>query len=179
MCIRGREDRDDSGLGYAWLPKDEVFPFYELRAAAVDLRRGRRYNHDETLKRVCAQLDTLIAAGIRHAVLSAFGCGAFLNPARDVADAYHEALKARKAHFDMIAFAIFHPGKGPDNYAPFAAKFASPKPTPPPRLSARCVAMRVCACGYSCGTEAAFERHLARFAGGDQAAAHRLSTEPQ
>ena len=35
----------------------------------------------ETVKRVSAQLDTLIGKGVRHVVLSAFGCGAFLNPA--------------------------------------------------------------------------------------------------
>merc|ERR1712039_1130882 len=87
VCIRGAEDADDNGLGYRWLQEDEVFPFYELRAAAVDLRGlGRKaFSREETLRRVTAQLETLIAHGIRHAVLSAFGCGAFMNPPDKVA----------------------------------------------------------------------------------------------
>ena len=70
-------------------------------------------------------MDTLIAAGVRHAVLSAFGCGAFLNPAPLVAAAYREALLARKAHFEVIAFGIFHAGYGPNNVVPFEEVFAS------------------------------------------------------
>ena len=40
VCIRGPEDRSRSDLGYAWLPDEDVFPFYELRSAAQDLRNG-------------------------------------------------------------------------------------------------------------------------------------------
>ena len=40
VCIRGPEEREQSDLGYRWLGDDEVFPFYELRSAAVDLRGG-------------------------------------------------------------------------------------------------------------------------------------------
>ena len=113
-----------AGLGYPWLPDDTVFPFYELRAAAVDLRDpSLSYNHVETSRRVVAQLDTLIQHGVRHAVLSAFGCGAFRNPAHHVASAYREALETRKEQFDVVAFGIFHAGYGPNNYAPFAKVF--------------------------------------------------------
>ena len=42
VCIRGPEDRRQADLVYAWLASDEVFPFFELRAAAVDLRHGQR-----------------------------------------------------------------------------------------------------------------------------------------
>jgi len=123
VCIRGPEDRRRSDLGYAWLADDEIFPFYELRAAAVDLRGGGRYDHAETSRRVCAQLDTLISKGVRHAVLSAFGCGAFRNPASYVATAYREALESRATHFDVIAFGVFHAGYGPNNFAPFPKAF--------------------------------------------------------
>lgn len=123
VCIRGPENRSKSNLGYDWLADDEIFPFYELRAAAVDLRSGEAYNHNETRKRVAAQLDTLIEAGVRHVVLSAFGCGAFMNPAKYVASAYHEALKKRHMHFDVVAFGIFNAGYGPNNFAPFEAQF--------------------------------------------------------
>jgi uncharacterized protein (TIGR02452 family) len=57
-------------------------------------------------------------------VLSAFGCGAFMNPANKVATAYHEALKERHMHFDVVAFAIFSAGYGPNNFKPFEDEFA-------------------------------------------------------
>ena len=123
MCIRGPEKRGTPDLGYDLLADDQIFPFYELRAAAVDLRSGEAYNHEETRKRVAAQLDTLIEAGIRHVVLSAFGCGAFMNPATYVASAYHEALKERHMHFDVVVFGIFNAGYGPNNFAPFKDEF--------------------------------------------------------
>lgn len=119
VCIRGPEDRSVPDLGYAWLTDEEVFPFYELRAAAVDLRNGDRFDEKETTRRIEAQLETLISAGVRHVVLSAFGCGAFCNPARRVAAAYRKALSKRTQHFDVIGFAIFNAGYGPDNFTPF------------------------------------------------------------
>ena len=61
---------------------------------------------------------------MRHAVLSAFGCGAFLNPADQVARIYRQELHKRATHFDVIAFAIFHAGYGPDNFKPFEKEFA-------------------------------------------------------
>ena len=95
VCIRGPEDRSNQDLGYAWLADEEVFPFFELRAAAVDLRGcPGGYDHGETVRRCGAMLDTLIDGGVRHAVLSAFGCGAFRNPAERVAAAFREALLA-------------------------------------------------------------------------------------
>ena len=124
VCIRGSEDRSQPGLGYRWLREDEVFPFYELRAAAQDLRDGSAFCEREARKRVAAQLDTLSSNGIRHAVLSAFGCGAFCNPAEEVARIYKEELAARDGAFDVIAFAIFSAGYGRYNYTPFSAVFS-------------------------------------------------------
>jgi hypothetical protein len=119
-AIRGAEDRTRDDLGYPWLAADEVFPFYELRAAAVDLRGGLEFDPDEARRRIRAQLDTLLEAHVRYAVLGAFGCGAFHNPAGEVARLYRDELDGRRQHFDVLAFAIFHPGYGPDNYTPFA-----------------------------------------------------------
>ncbi len=45
--------------------------------------------------------------------------GAFLNPADAVARIYREELLVRRAHFDVVAFAIFDPG------------CALPRPEPP------------------------------------------------
>ncbi|MFQ5473026.1 MAG: TIGR02452 family protein, partial [Dehalococcoidia bacterium] len=71
------------------------------------------------------QLDTLRHHGVRHAVLSAFGCGAFGNPADEVARIYREELEARETDFSLVAFAIFAAGYGPDNYTPFADAFSA------------------------------------------------------
>ena len=57
-------------------------------------------------------------------VLSAFGCGAFENPAEVVSNVYREKLLQRRQHFRVIAFAIFHAGYGPNNYKPFQEAFA-------------------------------------------------------
>ena len=123
VCIRGPEDRSAPGLGYRWLAEDEVFPFFELRSAAVSRSDGRPFDEIEMRRRIVAQLETLQAAGIRHAVLGAFGCGAFGNPAERVAAIYRSELQRRSAAFSVIAFAVFHAGYGRDNFAPFAAEF--------------------------------------------------------
>jgi hypothetical protein len=125
VCFRGPEDRSRADLGYARLPDDEVFPFFELRAAAEDLRGGKPFDEAEMARRIRAQLRTLRQAGLRHAVLSAFGCGAFHNPADRVARLYRDALAEEATAFDEIVFAIFAPGYGPDNHAPFAAVFGA------------------------------------------------------
>ena len=124
VCIRGPEERGQPGLGYEWLAEEDIFPFFELRAAAQNLRRTGRFDEANAMARIEAQLDTLIEAGIRYAVLSAFGCGAFRNPPDLVSSFYRQAIEARREHFALIAFAIFHPGYGPDNYSPFAETFA-------------------------------------------------------
>ena len=124
VCIRGPEDiTDEHTLGYTFLKHGEIFPFYELRAAAVNLHGGKEYSDKETRKRIAAQLDTLIAANIRYAVLSAFGCGAFENPADKVARVYYDALNKRRAYFDVVVFAIFYAGYGLENYKVFADVF--------------------------------------------------------
>lgn len=120
VCIRGPEDRTRADLGYPWLAESEVFPFFELRAAARDLRDGSAFDPRDARRRIAAQLDTLRHHRIRHAVLGAFGCGAFCNPGDRVARIYREEIELRAADFSVIAFAIFSAGYGPGNYAFFA-----------------------------------------------------------
>ena len=124
VCIRGPEDRSSADLGYGWLPDDEIFPFFELRAAAQDLRDGSGFDPDDARIRIAAQLDTLNGHGVRCAVLGAFGCGAFRNPGDQVARIYREEITARERSFDLIGFAIYNAGYGPDNYTPFAEAMA-------------------------------------------------------
>ena len=125
VCIRGPEDRSLPDLGYPWLPVDQVFPFFELRAAAQDLRGGRIFDPAEARRRIVAQLDTLRDHDVRYAVLGAFGCGAFRNPSLQVAKIYRDELQTRARDFSLVAFAIFSAGYGPGNYAPFARAFAA------------------------------------------------------
>jgi hypothetical protein len=125
VCIRGPEDRQAKDLGYKWLSHDDVFPFYELRAAAQDLRDGSSFDAPEARRRIRAQLDTLNANGIRHAVLGAFGCGAFRNPSEQVAQLYREEIAAQHGNFDVIAFAIRSAGYGRDNLGPFTKVFGA------------------------------------------------------
>ncbi len=120
VCIRGREDRSRQDLGYRWLDDSEVFPFLELRAAAVDLRDGRPFDPDEARRRISALLDTLIHHDVRNAVLGALGCGAFRNPAEQVARIFGEEILVRQDRLGLVAIAIFHAGYGPDNHASFA-----------------------------------------------------------
>lgn len=123
VCVRGPEDRTKSDLGYAWLDDADVFPFFELRASAQDLRDGSVFSPLEAQRHIAAQLDTLIAHQVRYAVLGAFGCGAFRNPSAAVAKLYREEIQLRSGHFAVLAFAIFNAGYGPDNYTSFREAF--------------------------------------------------------
>lgn len=120
VCVRGREDRARPDLGYRWLDDSEVFPFFELRAAGVDLRDGRPFDPTEARRRIAALLDTLIHNRLRNAVLGALGCGAFRNPTEPVARIFGEEILARRERLGIVAFAIFNAGYGPDNHAIFA-----------------------------------------------------------
>lgn len=119
ICLRGPENRERDDLGYEWLPSELIFPFFELRAAAQDLRLGDPFDLSNARSRIAAQLDTLRDSEVQYAVLGAFGCGAFQNPASEVARMYREEIDKRRDDFALIAFAIFAAGYGPDNYAPF------------------------------------------------------------
>jgi hypothetical protein len=113
FCFRGPEDVSLPGYGYEEMHPYAIFPFYELRAAAVDLRGGKQFDPVECGRRVTAQFETLKLNGIRHVVLSAFGCGAFENPAPEVAHVYRNVLMRYRHDFDVVVFAIFYAGYGP------------------------------------------------------------------
>lgn len=119
ICIRGQELREKEDLGYKWLSEDEIFPFYEMRSAAIDLREGMSFSEDECIKRIRAQFNTLKNSNIKYTVLGAHGCGAFLNPPEKVAEIYKKIINEFIKDFHVISFAIFNAGYGPDNYKIF------------------------------------------------------------
>ena len=123
ICMRGREVFERNDLGYEPLSDDEIFPFLELRTAAMDLRNTRRIDweavRENMAARIDAQLNTLHKRGIRHIVLSAFGCGAFGNDPAMVAELYRKALLKYKLSFSVVVFAIFFAGHGENNYEIF------------------------------------------------------------
>jgi hypothetical protein len=122
-CVRGPEDRTRPDLGYRWLDDVRIFPFFELRSAALDLRDGLAFDRVAATKRIAAQLDTLRLSKIRYVTLGAHGCGAFLNPADEIALIYRQEIERRRDDFTVVSFAIFNAGYGPDNYTPFMAAF--------------------------------------------------------
>lgn len=123
VCIRGAEEPGSADLGYQWLHEDEVFSFYELKSAAQDLRSRALFDPDVARRQVAAQLDTLIDGNARHAVLGAFGCGAFGNPAEQVAAIYRDQIELRRQSFSVIAFAIRQMPYRPSNLLPFEEAF--------------------------------------------------------
>ena len=135
VCIRAGENTNrrpgEGDIGYEWLPEDDIFPFRELRAAAIDRRRadGTLQPFDaemrkKTRQRIEAPLHTLREKEVKHVVLSAFGCGAFQNPPEEIAALYREVISEMHQLFLVIAFAIFAPGYGPnDNFQVFQKAF--------------------------------------------------------
>merc|ERR1712070_866868 len=70
-------------------------------------------------RRIRAQFEALKRKGQRYVVLGAFGCGAFLAPATEVAEVYAEMVYEYREDLDVVTFAIFYQGYGADNYTPF------------------------------------------------------------
>ena len=80
---------------------------------------------EKTRKRIEAQLHTLRDNGVEYVALSAFGCGAFENPAAEIAALYRSVISEMGQAFNVIAFAIFAPGYGrDDNFEMFQKAFA-------------------------------------------------------
>jgi O-acetyl-ADP-ribose deacetylase (regulator of RNase III) len=128
ICIKDKETwkpemgnsaEGTQNIGYVELSDDDKFLFYELRCAAVSISNPTEFNETEMRKIIHAQFKTLIKNGLRHAILGAFGCGAFNNPPLKVAALYKECLIQYKDDFDVIAFPIYYAGNGPENYDSF------------------------------------------------------------
>jgi hypothetical protein len=136
--------------GYTYM-SDDMFPFYELRSAASDLRQVTVINNGKSIEgrevegsndlreltdilkdmreRIKSQFNALIEKNIRHVVLSAFGCGAFRHNSAEISNLYIEVINSNYkgntygSHFDVISFPIYYPGYGHDNYDGFYDEF--------------------------------------------------------
>ena len=135
ICVRGSEKRTDDGkvTGYEWYPEEEMFPFFELRAAAFDVKSkgaDRELERKEAHRRIRAHLSK--ASNSQHGhnavVLSAFGCGAFGGDPELVAAEYADAIldlaeeqrqRPTAGGLVVINFAIYYAGRGPNNYEVF------------------------------------------------------------
>ena len=105
----------DSELSFLFVDPDEIFPFYELRAAAPELpglvvnwedgAYVREYQ-ENLRRRIGAQLDTLILNGVPRAILGAWGCGCFKNDPHRVALTYRQEIEKRAAFFEHLVFPI-------------------------------------------------------------------------
>ena len=147
VCIKGPQIMAGGTINTenSYQVLETPFPFYELRSAAPDLRTDmgpqepafftetddRFVKNDEHIeteldKRILGQLQTLKNNGVRHVVLSAWGCGAFKNDPMQVARIYHKYLTGFEDHFNRVHFAIYYPGYGDDNVDPFRKQLAPP-----------------------------------------------------
>ena len=122
ICIKTKEENDfivQPDNSYKLLYDDSIFPFYEMRGAADDLRRGGVYNNESMTKKIEAQFNTMIEKNVEHCVLGAFGCGAFENPPARVANIYKKMIDKHKNKFKHIVFAIYNAGYGSNNFGTF------------------------------------------------------------
>jgi hypothetical protein len=101
----------------------DIFLFNELKSAAVDTRHYNIEDFDVRLyyepmnSRIENQFQTLINNGKKYVVLSAFGCGAFINRdfpptltqliVRMNALLYLKQICEQQQHFTVIAFSIY------------------------------------------------------------------------
>lgn len=102
------------------------FEFYELRQAAIDTRHIQNINFDLYKTQMRAKIKDLFQCLIdnnkKHVVLTALGCGAFANKlyakelSKIICQLFKEEINIIESKFDVIAFAIYYPGYGVDNY---------------------------------------------------------------
>lgn len=123
ICIKGPEIGLD-GDGYEMLDDTDIFPFIEMRSAAVKAAYcSKTQAQNQMKKRIDTQFKTAIVGGYRHIVLGAFGCGAFRNDPEMVANLYLKALETYKGNFELVAFPIYYAGLGKDNLEVFQKVF--------------------------------------------------------
>ena len=96
-----------------------------ITCAAPNLRHVERISDDDLerihLGRGRKILDVAVENGIDCLVLGAFGCGAFRNDPRVVANAYAKLMEEFDGAFELVEFAVFYWGTEIVNYEAFKA----------------------------------------------------------
>ena len=109
-------------------PEERWFKVYIITCAAPNLRSeegGRLWISDSNLmdlheKRLSRILDIAAADGVENIILGAFGCGAFRNDPRIVAEASAKVIRSYLYNFRTIEFAIYSSHGDDTNYREFA-----------------------------------------------------------
>ena len=104
---------------YQW--KDQRIPISAIACAAIRRPRTKRidgvdrYHDDKDRQLMFRKIESVLQIAIeqRHKtiVLGAFGCGAFGNPPREVAELFSKALEIYGRYFKSIIFAILGEGQ--------------------------------------------------------------------
>jgi hypothetical protein len=104
---RGSSEAD---LGYPWLADDEIFPFFELRASAQDLRDGSDFDPDDGRRRIAAPAWHAAGTPRRHVVLGR--SGAAPSGTRPTASRASMRRRSRRGPpiSPVVAFAIYAAG---------------------------------------------------------------------
>jgi len=107
------------------LPPEDFVDVDVITCAAPNLRHTGPISADELeelhLSRGRRILNVAAENGIECLVLGAFGCGAFRNDPRVVANAYAKLMDEFRGAFDLVEFAVFYWGKEISNYEAFKA----------------------------------------------------------
>lgn len=126
-----KTDSDSPGRlpQYKWVYVDVITcaapNLREKPSNAYNLEKGRatEITNEELysihLSRARHILHIAVANGIDKLVLGAFGCGAFKNEPKAVANAYKYALKEMGKYFDEVVFAVYCENRDNDNYRVF------------------------------------------------------------
>lgn len=129
LVFRASEDK-----GYAFLPKPIQLSF--LAAPAYpnpQLTTDKQKLVPEVAEKAKRKIRNVLAVALTHGhdslVLSAWGCGAFRNPPRHIANLFKEVLSERDFlnRFKHISFAIIddNNARGEGNFKPFKDVFAT------------------------------------------------------
>lgn len=122
------------------LQEDQWYKVNVITCAAPNLRErpGNMMNPDggkQAVKITEEELSVLLenrihrifaaaaADGNEVLILGAFGCGAFRNPPKIVAKAFHKAMEDYVDCFETVEFAVYHTQYETENYKAFQAEF--------------------------------------------------------
>ena len=97
------------------VPSNRMNPNAGSKKAEVSYEELRALH----LKRIQRIFELAIASEAEVLILGAFGCGAFCNPPKLVAEVFAEFTRKYRKHFDVIEYAVFHTERQRENYEAF------------------------------------------------------------